>query len=165
MSALTSVDALLRAEPLGAAELREGRPLSPRISGHPSDLLDRDEDAIAPGERQLEIVPVLARPAATEHPLVASDPVVDVDDDVARVQPLEDVPGNDSPQRLRPPDANRPEQLAVGDEDQAVGPTAETAVEAPTDEGDRSGRGRFGEPIDHGDLVPGLVQDVGQPGC
>ncbi len=77
-------DTLLGAQPVRAAELGQRRPLAARVAGDPPDLLDRDEDPVAARERQLEVVAVLARPAAPEHLLVAGDAVVDVDDQVAR---------------------------------------------------------------------------------
>ena len=143
-------DALLRPQPLRAAQLREVGVLGAAVARDPVDLLDRDEDLVRAGEAQLEVVAVLALGpvAAPEHPLVAGDAVVDVDDEVARRQPLEDVAGHDAPERLRPADADGAEQLAVGDEDEAVRAALEAAVEAPLDERDRAraaappGRGR-----------------------
>ena len=49
------------------------------------------------------------------------------------VEPLEDVARDDPPHRLRPADADRPEQLAVGDEGEAVRAADEAAVEAALD--------------------------------
>ena len=77
-------DALLRPEPLGAAELRERRVLAAGVARDPPDLLDRDEDPVLALERELEEVTLVARAgAAPEHPLVAGDAVVDVDHEVA----------------------------------------------------------------------------------
>ena len=145
-------DALLRPQPLGAAELREVRVLGAAVARDPVDLLDRDEDLVGAGEAQLEVVAVLAvgPVAAPEHPLVAGDAVVDVDDEVARRQPLEDVARDDPPERLGPADADRAEQLAVGDEDEAVRPALEAAVEAALDERDRARR-RCLRGVDDGD--------------
>ena len=126
------------------------------------DLLDRDEDAVAAGERELEVVAVLPDPAAAEHLLVARDAVVDVDDEVAGRQPLEDVARDDPAERLRAADADGPEQLAIRDERDAVRAAGEPAVEAPADERDRAGRWRLGDPIDDGDGVPGLAEQVGE---
>ena len=69
--------------------------------------------------------------------------MVDVDDEVARRQPLEDVARHDPAHRLGPADADVAEQLAVGDEDEAVGAAGEAAVEAPIDEGDGARRRRL----------------------
>ena len=77
-------DALLRPQPLRAAELGERRALAARVARDPRDLLDRDVDPVAARERQLEVVALLAVAAAPEHLLVAGDAVVDVDDEVAR---------------------------------------------------------------------------------
>ena len=156
-------DALLGPQPLGAAELGERRPLAARVAGDPADLLDRDEDPVAAGERELEVVAILAGAAAPEHLLVARHAVVDVDDEVARREALEDVARDDAPERLRPPDADRPEQLAIGDEREAVGATDEPAVEAALDQRDRARRRRLPHPPDDRDRVAGLAQHVGQP--
>ena len=77
-------DALLGAQPFGAAELGQRRSLAAGIARDPADLLDRHEDPVAARERQLEVVAILAGAAAPEHLLVARDAVVDVDDEVAR---------------------------------------------------------------------------------
>ena len=62
--------------------------------------------------------------------------MVDVDDEVAGREALQDVAGHDPPERLGAPDPDRPEELAVGDEDEAVGAAREAGVQAPADEGD-----------------------------
>ena len=80
--------------------LRQRRPLAARVARDPADLLDRHEDPVAARERQLEVVAILARPAAPEHLLVAGDAVIDVDDEVAGRQPLEDVARHDPAERL-----------------------------------------------------------------
>ena len=74
---------------------------------------------------------------AAEHLLVAGDAMVDVDDEVAGRQPLEDVARDDAPERPGPADADGPEQLAIRDEDQAVRAAGESAVQAALDERDR----------------------------
>ena len=107
---------LLGAQPLRAAELGQRRPLAAGVPGDTRDLLDRDEDAVAAGERELQVVAVLATRAAAEHLLVARDAVVDVDDEVAGREPLEHVARHDPAERLRTADADGAEQLAVGDE-------------------------------------------------
>ena len=145
-----------------AAELRQRRALAAGVARDPADLLDRDEDPVAAGERQLEVVAVLAGAAAPQHPLVAGDAVVDVDDEVARRQPLEDVARDDPPQGPRPADPDGPEQLAVGDEGEAVRAAGEAAVEAPLDERDGAGRRRLPHPADDGDRVAGLAEQVGE---
>ena len=118
-------DALLRAQPLRAAQLRQLRALAARVAGDTGDLLDRDEDPVARGEADLEIVALIALAgAAPEHPLVAGDAVVDVDDEVAGRQALEDVPRYHPPHRLGPSNPDVAEQLAVRDEDRPSGPPA-----------------------------------------
>ena len=88
--------------------------------------------------------------------------MVDVDDEVARRQPVEDVARHDPAQRLWPPDADAAEQLAVRDEDEPVGPAGETAVEAPLDERDGAGQRRLSDPVDdrHGPAL--LGEDLGE---
>ena len=156
-------DALLGAQPLGPAEPRQGRSLAARVAADPADLLDRDEDPVAAGERQLEVVAILAGAAAAEHLLVAGDAVIDVDDEVARRQALEDVARDDPPEGPRPADPDRAEQLPVGDEGEAVRAADEAAVEAPIDERDGARRRRLPHPTDDRDRVAGLAQEVGQP--
>ena len=55
------------------------------------------------------------------------------------------------------------EQLAVGDEDEAVGPAGEAAVQAPLDERDRAGRRRLGDPVDDADGDARLGEELRQP--
>src|SRR5439155_5637449 len=120
----------------GPAEPRQLRPLASRVARHAGDLLDRHEDPVARGERQLQVVALVAGAGASpEHPLVARDAVIDVDDEVAGREPLEDVPGHDAPERLRPAHADVAEELAIRDERQALGPAVEAAVQAPIDDG------------------------------
>ena len=116
--------------------------LGARVAADAGDLLDRDEDLVAGREAQLEVVAVLAVGvvAAPEHPLVAGDAVIDVDDEVAGRQPLEDVARDDAPHRLRAADPDGAEELAVRDEGEAVRAALEAAVQAPLDERDRAGR-------------------------
>ena len=155
-------DPLLGAQPLGAPELAELWPLPAGVARDPRDLLDRHEDPVAAGERQLEVVALLPFPAAAQHLLVARDAVIDVDDEVARREPLQDVAWDDPPERLRPADADGPEQLAVRDERETVRPTHEPAVEAAPDQRDRPGRWRLLDPLDDGDRVARLLEDLGQ---
>ena len=156
-------DALLRAQPVGAAELRERRALAAGVARDPPDLLDRHEDPVLPLERELEEVALVAgAAAAAEHPLVAGDAVVDVDDEVAGGEPLEDVARDDSPHRLGPADADGAEQLAVGDEGEAVRTAREPAVEAALDDGQAAGRRRLrGRVRDTGRLA-GLLEQLGE---
>ncbi len=49
-------------------------------------------------------------------------------------EPLQDVPRHDPPERPGPAHPDRAEQLPVGDQDDAVRPAGEPAVEAPVDE-------------------------------
>ena len=129
-------DPLLGPEPLRAAEPGQRRPLPAGIARDPRDLLDGDEDPVAASERELEVVAVLAGAAAPQHLLVARDAVVDVDDEVAGRQALQDVARHDAPERPRTADADGPEQLAVRDERQPVRAACEAAVEAAVDERD-----------------------------
>ena len=152
------LDPLLGPQPVGAAEPAERRMLAARVAADPGDLLDRDVDPVAAGEAQLEVVALLAGAAAPEHLLVAGDAVVDVDDEVAGLEPLEDVPRDDAPEGLRPSDADRAEQLPIGDHDESVGAAGEAAVEAPLDQGDRAGRRRDGEPA----RDPGRLARLGE---
>ena len=84
--------------------------------------------------------------------------MIDVDDEVARRQPLEDVARDDPPEGPRPADADRPEQLAVGDEGEAVRAAGEPAVEAALDEGDGARRWRLLDALDDRDRVAGLAR-------
>src|SRR5690606_20589541 len=122
------------------------RLVATRVAGDPPDLLHRDEDPVAALERELEVLPVLpgARPA--EHLLVPGDTMIDVDDEVAGRQALDDVAWDEAAERLGAPDADVAEQLAVGHEDEAVGPAGEAAVQAPLDEDYRAGGRRLGHP-------------------
>ena len=115
-----------------------------------------------PANDELEVVALLPFPAATQHLLVARDAVIDVDDEVTRREPLEDVARDDPPERLRPADANGPEQLAVRHERETVRSTHEPAVEAAPDQRDRPGRWRLLDPLDDGDRVARLLEDLGQ---
>ena len=85
--------------------------------------------------------------------------MVDVDDEVARRQPLEDVARDDAPERLRAADADRPEQLPVGHEDEAIGAALEAAVQAALDEDDRPGRRSLGR-VDDGRGMTRLVEQL-----
>ena len=108
--------------PLPAAQPRQLRVLAARVARDALDLLDRHPDAAALGEVQLQEVALLVAVAAGVAPhqaRVARDAVVDVDDEVARLEPLQQVLGHDAPEDARPTDADGAEQLAVGDEDDA----------------------------------------------
>jgi hypothetical protein len=137
------------------------RVLGSAVARDPVDLLDRYEDLVGAREAQLEVVAVLAfgLVAAPEHLFVAGNAVVDVDDEVARRQPLEDVARNDPSEGLRPPDPDRPEQLAVRDEDEAVRATLEPAVEAPLDQGHAARRWRL-RGVDDGRRMAGLIEQL-----
>ena len=131
------LDACLGLLPVEAAEAAEGRLLGAGVARDAGDLLDGDVDPVRAVERELQVVALLARRAAPQHPFVAGDAVVDVDDEVARRQPLQDVARDDASKRARPTDADGAEELAVRDEDEAVGPAGEAAVEAALDRGRR----------------------------
>ena len=100
---------------------------------------------------------------ATEHPLVARDTVIDVDDEVSRSQALEDVARDDAPHGLRTADADAPEELAIGDEHEPVRPAGESAVEAPLDEGNGAGRRRVRR-MNDGNRVARLIEELGETG-
>ena len=85
--------------------------------------------------------------------------MVDVDDEVARAEPLEDVARDDAPEGLRAADADRPEQLPVGHEDEAVRAALEAAVQAALDEDDGAGRRRLGR-VDDGRGMTRLVEQL-----
>ena len=154
-------DARLRPQPLRAAELRERRALAAGVARDPPDLLDRHEDPVLALERELEEVALVARArAAPEHPLVARDAVVDVDDEVAGREALEDVPGHDPAHRLRPADADVAEQLAVGDEDEAVRPAVEPAVQAPVDHRHGARRWRLRDRVRDAGRVAALLEEL-----
>ena len=156
-------DPLLRAQPLRPAELAELRLVAAGVARHPPDLLDRHEDPVAAGERQLEEVPLVAgRGRAPQHLLEAGDTVVDVDDEIAGGQPFEDVARHDPAHRLRAADPDVPEQLAVGDEREALGAADEAAVEAALDDRDRRGRRRLGQAGHDRGWVAGLGEDLGE---
>ena len=88
--------------------------------------------------------------------------MIDVDDEVARGQPLEDVPRHDPAHRLRPADADVPEELAIGDEDQSFWAAGEAAVQAPIDHGHRAGRGRTVDGVGHARGMPSLFEQLGE---
>ena len=156
--------ALLGPQPLRPTEPRKVRPLATGVARHPGDLLDRHEDPVARRERQLQVVALVPCPTPAEHLLVARDAVIDVDDEVARTQALQDVARHDPAEGLGSADPDRPEQFAVRDERDAVRSADEPAVEAPADEGDRAGGWRLGQSVDDGDRVIRLRQDLGQSG-
>jgi hypothetical protein len=158
-------DALLGSQPLGATQLAEGRPLPAGIPRDSADLLDRHEDPVVAGEGQLEVVALLARAASAKHLLVASDPVIDVDDEVARREALEQVTRHDPAKGLGSADPHRPEQLPVRDERDAVRAAGEATVEAARHERDRTGWWHVSDPVDHGDAVTGFVEDLGEARC
>ncbi len=88
--------------------------------------------------------------------------MIDVDDQISRHEALEDVARDDAPHRLRPPDTNGSEQLAVGDKGQPVRAAFEAAVQAPLDEGDGAGRRRL-RGVDDGRGMAGLLEQLGEP--
>jgi len=150
-------------QPVGTAEARQVGMLAAGVAADPRDLLHRHVDAVTPGKRELQEVPVVARTAATtEHPLVSRDAVVDVDDEIARRQALEDVPRDHPPQGLRPADADGTEQLPIGDEHEAIRAAFEAAVEAALDQDDGPRRRRLAHFVDDPDRMTGILQDLGQ---
>jgi len=126
------------------------------------DLLDRDEDPIPAGERELQVVAIFARAAASKHPFVAGHAVVDMDDEVARRQAFEDVARDDAAERLGSADPDRPEELAIRDERDAVRTADEAAIEASLDERDRTRRRRLPHPTDDREVVAGFAEDLGE---
>ncbi len=156
-------DALLGPEPVRAAELAQLGPLAARVPSDPADLLDRDEDPVSRGEADLQEVALVALAGApAQHLFVAGDAVIDMDDQIARRQALEDVPRDDATHRLGPPDADVAEQLAVRDEDQAVRTAGEAAVEAALHEDDGAGRWRLGDGRGDAGRVARLREELGQ---
>ena len=134
--------------------------ISARVAGDPLDLFDGDVDGVAGLEAELQVLAVLPGPAPAEHLLVARHAVVHVDHGVAGGEPLHHVARDEASKRLGAPDADVPEELAVGDEDQAVGTSGKAAVEAALDQADGAGRRGGLEARDHGDGATGLRQQV-----
>ena len=133
-------DARPGALPLPSPEPAELRVLAAGVAGDALDLLDGHPDATGLGEVQLQEVALLAARAAGRAPheaRVARHAVVDVDDDVAGLEALEQVAGHDPAHGPRPAHADGAEELAVGDEDEAVRAAGEAAVEAALDERQR----------------------------
>ncbi len=155
-----ALDPLLGAEPLRAAELGERRVLAARVAADAIDLLDRQEDLVGAGEAQLQVVALLTGGAAPEHPLIAGDAVVDVDDEIALGQPLQDVARNDASEGLGAANADGAEQLAVRDEHEAVGAAGEATVQAAADQRPRAAGRRLGQAIDDAGRQALLVQQV-----
>ena len=153
-------DALLGSQPFRTTELGERRSLPTGIATDPPDLLDWHEDPIAAGERQLQVIAVLAGAAPAKHLLIASDAMIDMDDEIARGQALQDVPRHDPPEGLRPADPDRAEQFAVGDEGETVRAADEAAVEAALDERDRAGGRRLRHPRDDRNGVAAFAEEV-----
>jgi len=102
------------------------------------------------------------RGSVATRALRVGDAVVDVDDEVAGREPLEDVARDDPAHRLGPADADGPEQLAVRDEDEAVGTASETVVEAALDERDCTLGWRFGERRHDAGGMACLREDLGE---
>src|SRR3954447_16783603 len=137
--------------------------LATGVARDPVDLLDRHEDPVPSREAELEVVALLAGGAPAEHLLVAGDAVVDVHDHVAGGEALEEVARDDASHRLRPPNADAAEQLAIRDDRQAVRATLEAAVEAALDEGDRPARRRLADPVDDAHGVARLAEELREP--
>ena len=87
--------------------------------------------------------------------------MIDVDDEVARCQPLEEVARDDAAHGLRPADADAAEELPIGDEGEAVRTAGEAAVEAALDEGDRAGW-RCLRSVDDRRGMAGLLEQLGE---
>ncbi len=69
--------------------------------------------------------------------------MVDVDDHVAGLQALEQVAWHHPPHGPRAAHTHRPEELAVGDELDAIGAPGEAAIEAALDERQATGGHRL----------------------
>ena len=112
---------LVRSQSVPPSSTRVGL-LAAGVAADPADLLDRDEDPVAAGEPQLEIVALLARPRRGGASARSG-----------RRRGRCGRPGRPVVSRSRmsrgttrrsafgPPDADRAEQLAVGDHDKPVG--------------------------------------------
>jgi hypothetical protein len=159
-------DAAARPCPLAAAEAREGRGLSPRVAADAVDLLDRDPDPVGTREVELqEVALLIARSARrpADEASVAGDPVVHVDDRITGLETLQEVARHDATERPWTPDADRAEELAVGDQDEPVGSAREAAVEASGDERHAAGGCGLVQTVDGcGDDVR-LGQDLLEP--
>jgi hypothetical protein len=158
-----ALDPLLGPEPLGPAQLGQRGVLAARVAADAVDLLHGQEDLVCAGEAQLQVVALIAGGAAAKHPLVAGDAVIDVDDEVALGQPLQNVARHDPAKRLGPPDANGAEQLAISHEHQAIRAFGETAVEAAPDESPSALRRSVGQVVGDGGRKSLLAQQFGQP--
>jgi hypothetical protein len=108
----------LRALPLGAAQPAERRRRTPGVAGDAADLVGWQEDLVGAGEVELEVLAHIVAERALRHPHVTGDAVVDVDDVVARLQLADQVAGDHPLRRRQPPDARRPEELAIGEDQQ-----------------------------------------------
>ena len=124
------------------------RVLAAGVARDALDLLDRHPDAAALGEVQLEEVALLVAVAAgvaPSHARVARDAVVDVDDQVARLQALQQVLGHDPTKNARPTNTHGAEELAIGDQHDAFRAAGKARVEAALDQREAARRRRFGE--------------------
>ena len=153
--------------PLTAAELGEGRIIATGIARDAFDLLDRHPHAATFAEVQLEEVALLATAAAggsPHEPGIPRHAVVNVDDDIASFESLEQVTWHHPPHGLWSPHANRAEQFAVGDEGQAVGPTAEATVEAAFEQPETTRRDRRRDATDRSGHDARVPEDLRQTG-
>ncbi len=81
-------DARLRPGPLLASQTRQRRGPVPRphVPAHAVDLIRRDEKPVALGVTQLEILALDAVDGPADEAREASDTVIDVDDEIARLE-------------------------------------------------------------------------------
>ena len=125
------------------------RVLAAGVARDALDLLDRDPHPAVLGEVQLQEVALLVAVAARRssgHAVVAADAVVDVDDQVARLEPLQQILWYDPAEHPRPAYADGAEELAIRDEDDAVRTAGEARIQAAVDQRQPAGRRRIGEP-------------------
>ena len=153
--------------PLPSSELAELRMVTTRIAGDAFDLLDRDPDAASFGEVQLEVVALLAaarrQRLAADEALVACDAMVDMDHHVTGLESLQQVARHDPSHGLGSTHADGPEQLPVGDHDEAVGAPTEAPVEAAIDEGQPTGRDRLMQSVERGCPDVAFLEDLREP--
>jgi hypothetical protein len=133
------------------------RVLTAGVARDALDLLDRHPDATAFGKMQLEeiaLIGALATGVAARHAGVFGDAVVDVNDQVTWLKPLQQILGHDPPKRTRPPDTNGAEELPIGDQHDTFGATGKARVQASLDQSEaacrrclRQVRGRRGDDV------------------
>jgi hypothetical protein len=148
--------------PLGATQSRELGVLATRVARDPVDLFNRQENPVRAFEAELQVVARRVRAAhgTPHHAAVAGDAVIDMDHQVARHQPFQEVARHDPPKGPRTAHADAAEKLPVGEDDQAVRPVLETAVEAALDQRHRARGGRLQKAGRGSNQRSGLLEEL-----